>query len=71
VQPPSPGAPPERLSDAGSALVNDGFLKASHRNSHTSRISGGDSKSLVPVAVPVDITLQTGAASALHLPPGW
>jgi predicted acyl esterase len=82
-------------------LVNDGFLKASHRKSDTTpeavtagtaidyviairadhhrfvagnslriRISGGDSMSLVP-AERVDIMLQTGEASTLHMPPGW
>jgi predicted acyl esterase len=83
-------------------LVNDGFLKASHRNSDVApepvmpgvaieytiairpdhhrfvagnsvriRISGGDSMSLVQPAEPVDVTLQTGSASALHMPLGW
>jgi predicted acyl esterase len=83
-------------------LVNDGFLKASHRNSDVTpepvaagsavdyvipiraahyrfsaghrlrlRVSGGKSTSLVPADPPVDITLQTGASSALYLAPGW
>ena len=35
------------------------------------RLSGGKSTSLVPVSKPVDITVQTGAVSSLHLSPGW
>jgi predicted acyl esterase len=83
-------------------LVNDGFLKASHRNSDTMpeavdpgtavdyviairadhyrfvagnslriRVSAGDSTSLVPPAARVDVMLQTGNASTLHMPSGW
>jgi predicted acyl esterase len=83
-------------------LVNDGFLKASHRDSDTApvavtpgsaidyvirirgehyrfvaghsvrlRISGGKSTSLVPVTEAVDIMLQTGSPSTLHLSPEW
>jgi predicted acyl esterase len=35
------------------------------------RISGGKSTSLVPAATPVDIMIQTGSASTLHLSPAW
>jgi predicted acyl esterase len=35
------------------------------------RVSGGSARSLVPVPAPVDITIQTGSASTLHLPEGW
>jgi predicted acyl esterase len=80
-------------------VVNDGFLKASHRASHTTprpvtpgrptdyripiradhyrfaaghqirlRISGGPSQTLVPVTAPVDVTIETGPASTLHVP---
>jgi uncharacterized protein len=80
-------------------VVNDGYLKASHRSSHVTpepvtpgeptdyripiradhyrfaaghqirlRISGGSSRTLVPVTTPVDVTIKTGRASTLHLP---
>jgi hypothetical protein len=35
------------------------------------RISGGKSSALVPVAQPVDVVLEVGAVSSLHLPPSW
>ena len=35
------------------------------------RISGGDRKSLVPPADPVQIVIQTGEASTLNMPQGW
>jgi predicted acyl esterase len=35
------------------------------------RISGGKSSMLVPAATPVDIMIQTGSASTLHLSPAW
>jgi predicted acyl esterase len=35
------------------------------------RISGGKSTSFVPSAEPVDISIQTGSASALYLSPSW
>jgi predicted acyl esterase len=83
-------------------LVNDGFLKASHRSSNTSpepapagtavdyvvairpdhyrfvagnslriRVSGGSSMSLVQPAENVEVVLETGNASTLHMPAGW
>lgn len=84
------------------SLVNDGFLKASHRSSNTTpepaipgspldyviairadhyrfaagnrlriRISGGDSMSLVPPEESVEVTLETGNSSTLHMPRDW
>lgn len=85
--------------DGKETVVNDGFLKASHRLSHVTptavtpgvpvvyeigiradhyrffadhrvrlRISGASSKTLVPMEIPVDITISTGSASTLQLP---
>ncbi len=85
--------------DGSEVVVNDGFLKASHRSSHVTpadvtpgepvdyeidvradhyrfsaghrvrlRISGGSSKMLVPMEIPVDVAISTGEGSTLRLP---